>query len=444
LWWNEDDTIIYGLFFGDIMRVSAGGGNPEIMVKAKAGNLTYPQTLPDGRSILYTSNPYNAQPEIMVLSLKSGETKKLFPGSKAQYLSTGHIIYLLPDKNNLFAVPFDPDNLEVKGDAFPIHEGVRQYAVSRLGTFAYIPGTADAATVRQTMVWVNREGKEEPLSAPPNEYSFFRISPDGKRVALTVGAKPKEKIWIFDIDRGGMTCLTPDEDTDNSTPLWTPDGKRIVYSSSHGNLYLSEVYWRAADGTGEVEKLASAPGRGLQPFSLFGKNLVLWELTFDPPQADIGIVSLEADHIRKPLLSEKYNEFAPRISPDGRWMAYTSNESGQAEVYVRPFPDVNKSRENISTSGGDSPLWSPDGRELFYRSGDSVMAVRVKTEPTFQAEKPTVLFRRTYFGQPLTLWDIHPDGKRFLMLKETAKEAPRKINIVLNWFEELKQKLPDQ
>jgi serine/threonine-protein kinase len=158
---------------------------------------------------------------------------------------------------------------------------------------------------------------------------------------------------------------------------------------------------------------------------------------------------MEGDHKWRPLLQEKYVELQPKISPDGRWMAYMSNESGKAEIYVRPFPEVNKGRWQVSTSGGDTPLWSPNGRELFYRNGDSVMAVAVETGQTFKCGKPESLFRGTYTSllQDMHTWDISPDGKRFLMMKEVGSNGseaggPRKINIVLNWFEELKQRVP--
>jgi Tol biopolymer transport system component len=161
------------------------------------------------------------------------------------------------------------------------------------------------------------------------------------------------------------------------------------------------------------------------------------------------MISMEGDHARKPLLQEKYYEKDPRISPDGRWMAYASNESGKYEVYVRSFPEVNKGKWQVSTNGGNTPLWSPDGRELYYHIGDAAMAVPVEMEPTFKAGKPTVLFRGTFVrsvaGIDLTdwtYWDISPDGKRFLMLKDAAVEGPRKINIVMNWTEELKQRVP--
>ena len=166
---------------------------------------------------------------------------------------------------------------------------------------------------------------------------------------------------------------------------------------------------------------------------------------------DIWVLSMEGDRVQKPLLQhEGYKEAQPKISPDGRWMAYTSDESGQNEIYVRPFPEVNKGRWQVSTSGGGWPLWSPNGRELFYLSNDSAMAVSVETGPTLSFGTPKTLFRSTYLGSSSTggtLWDISPDGKRFLLVKDAAAngkptEFPRKINIVVNWFEELRQRVP--
>ncbi len=453
--WNEDNTISYVSFLGDIMRISANGGTPESIVKRKLGILTNPQILPDGKSILYTSNSLSGQQKIMVQSLKSGETKELFSGYYAQYLPTGHLIYRLPNNSNLFAIPFNLDRLETTGGGVPIVEDAMHYAVSKSGTLAYIPQVSGGAAANRTLVWMNREGKEEPLSAAPNSYLSFRISPEGKRVALFVQSTPstpKPSIWIWDIARGTLTRMTFDEDAENCDPIWTLDGKRILYTSSRESVFLGngDIYWKPADGTGEAEKLASSAGRGLFPrsWSNDGKNLVVSEYT-PSMQFDIGLLSMEGDHVRKPLLQEKYSEKDPRVSHNGKWMAYASNESGSYEVYVRPFPDVNKGKWQVSTSGGHSPLWSPDDRELYYHIGDAAMAVPVETELTFQAGKPTVLFRGTNIvstvGMDLTdytYWDISPDGKRFLMLKDAAVQGPRKINIVLNWLEELKQRVP--
>jgi len=201
------------------------------------------------------------------------------------------------------------------------------------------------------------------------------------------------------------------------------------------------------------EQLASLTLREFYPYcwSSDAKILVGMEMRL-LANSDIAMLSMEGNHPRKPLLQESYEESRPKISPDGRWIAYMSNESRRNEVYVRSFPDVNKGRWQVSTNGGNSPLWSPDGRELYYRSGDAVMAVSVRMEPGFSTVgTPQVLFRGTYVGgSPVegTPWDIQPDGKRFLMMKEVAPadkpaaQAPRKINIVINWFEELKQRVP--
>ncbi len=448
-WWDESNAIIYSQFNSDIMRISADGGTPESIVKLKSGELGAPQILPDGKSILYTSDLLSGQSKIVVQSLKSRESKELFTGSGARYLPTGHIIYQVPDNKSLLAVAFNLDRLEVEAGAVPVLEGVGQHAVSDSGTLAYIPEASSAFP--KSLVWVSRDGKEEPLPVPPNDYAFFRISPDGKRVALQAMATKMYNVWIWDIAREAMMRLTLDEASSNLIPLWTPDGKRIVYAFDRENKFgMGDIYWKAADGTGEAEKLASSPGRGLFPWSWSkdGKSLALWEFTLSSIQGDIGLLSMEGDHARTPLLQAKYSEHDPRISHDGRWMAYSSNESGKMEVYVRPFPEVNTGKWQVSTNGGNSPLWSPNDRELYYRSGDAVMVTSVEIEPAFKPGKSAVLFRRSFPGirgveaADIALWDISPDGKRFLMLRAAAAGDPRKINIVLNWFEELKQRVP--
>jgi serine/threonine protein kinase len=448
--WGADGKIVYAEYQIGIKRVSANGGTPELIVKGVAYN---PQLLPDGKSLLF--NIGNAPYKIIVQSIQSGKRQELFAGNTARYIPTGHIVYALG--NNLFAVPFDFKTLKVTGDSFSVVEGVwrvasdavLQYDVSDAGTLIYIPGqTSDVAVGQRTLAWVDRRGKEEPISAAPNAYSAPRISPDGTRVALTIYTGQKSDIWIWDLARENLTRLTFNEASHG--PLWTPDGQRIAFALGSWNKEV--VYWKAANGTGEDEKLGSAPDRGLSPWSWSsdGKTLAVLESS-GGWNLDIGSLSMEGDHKWRSLLHEKYLEFQPKISPDGRWMAYNSAESGKGEVYVRPFPEVNKGKWQVSTSGGNSPLWSPDGRELFYRGGDSVIAVAVQTEPTFKCGKPVPLFRGTYVGLNIgigTEWDISPDGKRFLMMKEAestgkpAAEAPRKINIVVNWFEELKQRVP--
>jgi serine/threonine protein kinase/Tol biopolymer transport system component len=455
--WSADDTIIYGTVQSGIMRISANGGNSESLVREKSGYMFGPQMLPDGKSILYTAtnNAYQQQ-RIMVKSLKSGEPKEVLSGSHLGYIQTGHIIYWPPDSNNLFAIPFDFNRLEVTGGAFSVIEGVNKAAISGSGTLVYTPVVPASAGGAQTLVWVNREGKEEALAAPPNNYGQPKISPDGRRIALAVGPVENEDIFVWDIIRKTMTRLTFDK-SEEMVPVWTPDSKRIVYYSNHENLAAGGVYWKASDGTGEVEKLCSAPDRTIFPWSLSndGKSLLMQELISNV-HADIGLLSMEGDHARKLLLHSDYSQAQPQISPDGKWIAYSSTESTgvplKGDVYVRPFPEVDKGKWQISTKGANSPIWSPDGRELFYLGEDGfAMAVSVETKPAISFGTPKVLFKNKYLGltgSSGTPWDIHPDGKRFLMIKlpEAAPSqatAPRpKINIILNWFEELKQRVP--
>jgi eukaryotic-like serine/threonine-protein kinase len=454
--WDLDDAIVYAQTEG-IMRISSNGGTPELIVKAEGRAIGGPQLLPDGKTVLFHVGLTRETRKVMVQSLKSGERKELFEGSNARYLPTGNIVYALG--NNIFAIAFDLGKLGVIGGPVSMVESVSSgrltlhYAISVSGTLVYVPALTNAAMLGRTLVWVDRKGQEEPLTATPDAYDFPRISPDGTRVALTAGAYPDMNIWIWDTVRKALTRLTFDAPT-NLVPLWTSDGKRIAFVSIPDPQHAG-VYWKAADGTGKDELLVSEPGALLSPWSWAdnGKTLVLQKTEFSFVSYDIAMLPLEGGRKWKPLLQEKYAERQPRISPNGRWMAYMSDESGKDEVYVRPFPDVEGGRWQASTGGGDSPLWSPDGRELFYRNGDAVMTVPVKTDPSYSQETPKTLFHGIYLGGTVTnsalgrRWDIGPDGKRFLMIKEPGSAAsagggPRKINIVLNWLEELKQRVP--
>jgi serine/threonine-protein kinase len=245
--------------------------------------------------------------------------------------------------------------------------------------------------------------------------------------------------------------LTRDEAND-FLPVWTPDSKRIIFGSERdGN---TSIYWKAADGTGKVEQIASIPDGWIWPTSLSRDGNTLFFGQVGDVEAglyNLGMLSMEGDRTPKLLLQEEYSELQPMISTDGRWLAYGSNESGadQIEVYVRPFPEVESGGKwQVSTSGGSNPLWSPDGRTLFYVGPDGAMAVPVETDPSFILGTPKNLFSGPYLD-----WDISPDGKRFLMVKplattgessteESTQAGPRKINIVLNWFEELKERAP--
>jgi Tol biopolymer transport system component len=371
--------------------------------------------------------------------------------------------------NNLWAVPFDPGSLELAGGPVPIVEGIFHstaplYAVSDSGMLVYVHGTttpttatntASPAATGRTLIWVNREGIEDSIAAPPNTYNLPMISPDGTRVALSVATDGNTDIWIWDLVRNALARLTFDKAPDLA-PVWTPDSKWIIYFSWRGGAG-GAVYRKAADGTGKEELIGSAPDRALIPSSLSrdGKNLAVVEMDASLSKSNIGLLSMEGNHALKPILQEGNIDAEPRISPDGRWMAYISGESSNAptQVYVRPFPELDKGKWQVSTNGGHSPLWSRDGKELFYISNEnSVMAVAVETKTTFSFETPKRLFQSNYLDSRTpsfrTSWDLSPDGKHFLMIKipgitsEVPTEAtPHTINVVLNWLEELKERV---
>ncbi len=345
------------------------------------------------------------------------------------------------------AVPFDLAVLEVTGDSVPVVQGVRQtpgtyvdYAISDNGTLIYVPSTSTGGLDR-TLVWVDREGQEELLAAEPQGYDSPRISPDGSRLAITIQEPGGSDVWIYDQEREILTRLTFDPATDRF-PVWTPDGQRIVFSSGRAEATVSSMYWKAADGTGQVERLTTSPKlQTALSFSPDGKRLVFLEAA----TTDLQVLSMEGERTSQPLFQSQFNEDEAKISPDGHWIAYQSDESGQQEIYVRPFPNVEEGKWQISRDGGTETVWATRGQELFYRNGEAMMVVRVTTEPTFTAGSPVVLFTGEFTTSGAVVnYDISPDGQRFLMIKETEEEEGQQdqINVVLNWFEELKRLVP--
>ena len=443
--WNMDNTIVFGAGDQGIMRVSADGGTAEALIEAKGARYFNPEILPDGKSVIFARGDAGPQ-KIYVQSLNSKEPKELIEGNDPGYLPSGHLVYQLD--TDLFAVPFNPDTREVTGGPVSVVEGIWQFCISDEGTLVYLPSTGFTAGTSRSLVWVDRDGNEEPLSATPADYGDPKISPDGTKVALAVQTENNEDIWIWDLVRKNRARLTFDDASDEA-PLWTIDGKRIVFTSDRGGG--SGLYWKAADGSGGVEPVGAESEISVVPSSWSGDGNTL-VLNNARGNYDIRIMPMDGERETKMLLQESYAERQPQISPDGQWMAYSSNESGAYEIYVRPFPNVDEGRWQVSVSGGTSPLWSPNGNELYYRNGQSVMAVSVEMEPNLNFGTPKELFSGTYV-LPLdadlsqqTMWDIHPDGERFLMIKAFAIESTEgmqrpKINIVLNWFEELKERV---
>jgi class 3 adenylate cyclase/Tol biopolymer transport system component len=443
--WTADNRILHGSG-RNIMWVSPNGGNWTPLIEQKSGLLGAPKMFPGGEAVMYfdvSKSPW----KIIVQSLKSGESKELLNSTFAQYVKTGHIIY--GQENNLYAIPFDVDTLEITGEAVFLVEDVLNtiyywhYAISDSGTLVYVPRMSSLGF--RKFVWVDKEGKEEPLGLESNNYSMgFKISPDGSRVALGCIESGDTDIYIWDIGHKKNTRFTFDSVND-FYPLWTlPDGGQIIFSSTREEGM--GFYRKAADGSGKEEKIYSSLEMLIYPYSIStnGKTLFFDALLGDN-QYDIGMTSLEVNSAPKFLLQEEFNEVFPKISPNGRWLAYVSDKSGKDEIYVSPFPDVDSGIWQVSEDGGNFPLWSPDGKELYYLNSEAVMAVSVETEPVFKPGKSRSLFQNKYVGN----FDIHPNGRKFLMLKtvetvdtESSEKISSKIITVVNWFEELKEKVP--
>jgi serine/threonine-protein kinase len=291
-----------------------------------------------------------------------------------------------------------------------------------------------------TLVWVDRQGHEESIAVPPRAYSNGRISPDGTRVAMAISDQEND-IWIWDLMRRTLTRLTVDPGLNRSI-AWTPDGRRLAFSAQREGP--ENVYWQAADGTGTAERLTKGAMQELPQFFLPDGKRLLFQTTTTAP-SDIAIVNVDGEHPTELLLHTPFDEKNASVSPDGRWLAYESNESGTYEVYVRPFPDINSGRWQISVNGGTRPVWGRNGRELFYLAAPGkVMAVPVQPANSFTAGNPQVVFDGPYVApNPGITYDVSPDGKRFLMIKAAqptgAASKPPQLVIVLNWFEELKR-----
>ena len=298
----------------------------------------------------------------------------------------------------------------------------------------YIP--AGVGDPPDTLVWVDRQGTVEPLPAPQRIYQFPRLSPDGTQIALIVGGTSQD-LYVYNVRRNTLTRLTFEAST--SYPLWTPDGTRLVFGSTRTGSW--NMFWKPADGSGTAEHLLDgSTAQFPQDWSPDGKELVFVDNA-------LWVLPMEGDRNPRPLLQTQYIEERARFSPDGRWLAYVSNESGRREVYVQPYPGLGGKRQ-ISTEGGTQPVWARNGQELFYRNGERMMAVEISTQPNFSAGTPRRLFETPYSlssSGPYANYDVSLDGKRFLMLQPVEQEQSIfHMTVVLNWFEELKQRVPTQ
>lgn len=344
----------------------------------------------------------------------------------------------------LWARPFDVEQLRIEGDPVPVVEGiltmfggVADFGLSETGSLVYVArrGGPGGGSVP---VWVDRQGAEEALSAPAAEYLYPRLSPDGRRASWGRGSA----MWIWDFARETQSLLTRGL---ASYSVWSVVGSEILFGAKGEGGAGLDLFRKSADGSGSAELLLESE-RSLYPsaFTPDGRYLVFRE--GQNAEFDVFMVDLENGGEPVPLLATAYNELNADLSPDGRWLAYQSDESGRYEIYVSPFPDTSSQRRLVSSGGGREPRWSRDGRELFYRDGESgaMIAVPVDLEPNFEAGRPTTLFEGRYASRVGTNYDVAPDGQRFLMIKPVgaAGSASHDVVLVQNWLQELEDLVP--
>jgi len=444
--WTEDGWITYaGWPAQGLWRCPATGGAAEQLkgsepTESRPVFYGGPRSVSRGRAFLFgTWTAGRAQVESL---FSSGEQRHVLlkPGSSPSYATTGHLVHAWD--NQILAIPFDVHTLEVSGTAVPIVEGVRMeriplvadYAMSETGTLVYASGHKPEKRV----VFADRQGQVVPLALPAGDYSTPVLSPDGGRVALGMVREASQDIWIADLARESISRLTTDGDAFSA--LWSPDGSEVVYTSSEPgqyNLFKKRVYGTAAP----TRLTESAHGQMATSWSPDGRTLLFNDV--DPKtRLDVWQLSLDDPARLSPVLKTAAREQMATFSSDGKWIAYQSDETGRFEVYVESYPDLTERRQ-VSTDGGIQPSWNSNGRELVYAAGDEVLSVSFDAKKGVRLGKPHRLFRASFVEKARPKWGGQtPDGRQFLFLDDVVPEPRPQLTVVMNWFEELRQRVP--
>ena len=452
--WGADGTVLYAKQDG-IWSVRVAGGEPRLVIPIAQGLVHGPQMLPDGHTVLFTRlltrrGPSWTGAEIVTWNLDDGQQKVVLTGEDGRYVPTGHIVFAVD--TTLFAVPFDAAAGRVTGGRVPLVEGVRRevwvagntstanYDFTNDGMLVYVHGLAERIPViPRDLVLVDLKGAVRPITDERRDYWRPRLSPDGSRVAIEVFDGNDRHIWVVNMTTGVATQVTFAGE-DNGFPVWTRDGKAIVYTATVDGT--EGLYLKSLSG-GDAESLA-VTGE-IVATDMSRVNTLVFSRGDQTAERAIWTLSL-AD--RKPLeiLATPAQEHHAMFSPDGHWLAYASNASGRHEVYVRPYPIVRGTERRVSEGGGLGPVWAPDGSALYYRGAKSLMVAATPLGPGFVPGRPRALFstERFRFSGNSPAFDILPDGKRFVMvtLGDPPPPLPDQINVVFNWFDELKRRVP--
>jgi WD40 repeat protein len=454
--WGLDNSIVFtDRVGGGLTKISAEGGKPEILTEPDPAREEtshhLPFWLPDGKGILFTvlKHHWDTQPHLASLRMDTREWRILLEdAADPRYVPTGHLVFLR--RATLMAVRFDLEKQEIIGQPAPLvenvmqafashsgyHTGAGQFAISQTGALIYAEGGV-APDRNNSLVWLNMRGVEDPVTDLRPYYSIPRLSPDGQRVASQGSGG---QIWVYDLERGTNSRLT--EEGKASWPLWSPDGKRLLFSWMKSVRY--NLFWQANDGSSPMERLTTSEYPQFPGSWSSNGNTVVFVEQHPGTGYDIHILDVPSGRVT-PFLNSKYSERYPNLSPDGSWIVYSSDESGRDEVYVRPLPGPG-TKHLVSADGGSEPLWARDGRQLFYRRLNQYWGVDVRTDGIFSISKPRLLFDKPGYGSatPIHSYDISLDSQRFLMVKsEQIEPAPlTEMTLVQNWFEELKRMLP--
>ena len=458
--WGDDDVITWVDGSRRIRRVAGVGGASSVAWTPPGRGLpVMPTALPNGRGVLFglcSAGCETARQDLWVLDLRSRQAKLLVTGAAKAWYEAGRLVFIRPD-GTVFGQDFDLGSLALKGAAIPLLDGVRitsrvpQLAFSGNGSLLYLRGASVGA--EQEAVWVGRDGRATPVDSSwrflnaRGGSSGWALSPDGKRLAIGLWANGGDEIWVKELDRGPVSRITF-ESSGNIRPRWMPDGHTVSYLSRRGGADRA-LYSRNADGTGADALKLKVSGSIVEAvWSRDGKWLVLGTGGDDGRKRDLYAMQLGVDSVPRPLLATPAQERAVALSPDGRWLAYTSDESGRDEVYVRPFPNVNDGKWQVSLTGGGQALWAHSGREIFYQSANVMMVAEVSGSPGFQVanrhELFSIAFELVADADNFTAWDVSPDDQRFLLTRYRAgpaDEAAASFLLVTNWLAELEAKV---
>ena len=442
--WTKDDNIYFTLPAGGLGKVPAAGGAPVVVAEPDTAkgeqDYDYAEVLPNGEAALtqvWMGSP--GENEIAAVSLKTGKKTKVAKGTYARFLPPNKLLYGTSD-GRLFVVDFNEDKLAVTGDPAQVldrvqtesRNGTLQFAISQSGTLVYVPGEAAARQI----VWVDRNGAETPVdSAWMGAFGDVELSPDGSRLAITILADEGGAIWVKRLPNGSLTRLSFAGPADR--PVWTPDGRSVAYMATVGGKRTA--WMRRADGSNDEQSVnRKAPQLDEISYSSDGRYTVLRSQGTSANTRKLLIAPAGGDSVPRSLVKTEYDNFGAQISPDGKWIAYTSNESKQNEVYVRPFPSVDSARWTISVNGGTEPVWSRNGRQLFFRTpGGDMMAVQVAAGNVFVPSTPVKLFNNPHLLADTYHQSYDVDsGDRFIMIRSSQKNS-QALGVVINWGAEI-------